>query len=58
MDRLTWLVFVGYRVLDIFCSQCLFRRILKEFSVPANTMLGGKLFQLFIIVSEKNKCTY
>ena len=38
----------GYLVLYIFCSQCLFRRFLNEFSVPANTMFGGKLFQLLI----------
>jgi len=38
----------GYLVLYIFCSQYLFRRFLNEFSVPASTMFGGKLFQLFI----------
>ena len=41
---LTGLVLASYLVLYIFCSQCLSRRFLKEFSVPANTMLGGKLF--------------
>ena len=34
----------------IYCFQCLSRRFLKEFSVPADTMLDGELFQLFIIL--------
>ena len=34
----------------IFCFQCLSRRFLKEFSVPANTVWDGKLFQLFVIL--------
>ena len=41
----------SYHVL--FCSQCL-SRVLK-FNVPANTMLDGKLFQLFISVSNSYK---
>ena len=36
---------LSYLVLYIFCSQCLSRRFLREFSIPANTMLGGRLFQ-------------
>ena len=32
------------------CSQCFSSRFLKAFNVPAYTMLGGKLFQLFITV--------
>ena len=43
---LCWLVQSNLRF------QCLSRRFLKEFSVPANTMLDGKMFQLFIIVSK------
>ena len=43
---LCWLVLSNLRF------QCLSRRFLKEFSVPANTMLDGKMFQLFIIVSK------
>ena len=39
----------------IFRFQCLSRRFLKKVSAPANTMLDGKLFQLFITVSKKNE---
>ena len=52
---LTWPIFLTYFVLNMFCSQCLCR-FLKEFSVPANTMLDGKLFQLFVTLSKK--CVY
>ena len=45
--KLTWLVFVSYFVPYIFWFQCLSRRFLKEFSVRANTVLDGKLFQVF-----------
>ena len=45
---LTWLLFVSYFVLYISSSHCLSNKFLKEFSVPANTLLGGKLFQLYI----------
>ena len=44
LRKLTWLVFLSY----IFCFQCSSTRFLKEFSVPANTVLDGKLFQLFV----------
>jgi len=40
----------------IFCFQCLSKRFLKEFSIPANMMLDGKLFQLFITLKEKKNC--
>ena len=50
LRKLTWLVFVSYLVPYIFCFQCLSRRFLKEFSVLANTVWDGKLFQLFIIL--------
>ena len=50
---LTWLVFVIYHVPLIFCFQCLSRRFLKAFSVPANSMFGGKLFQLLITLLVK-----
>ena len=59
LRKLTWIVCVCYLkchvmmyFIYIFCCQCLSRRFLKEFSVPANssnTMLDGKLFQLFIL---------
>ena len=39
----------------IFCFQCTPTRFLKEFSVPANTVLDGKLFQLFVTLLVKNK---
>ena len=39
----------------IFCFQCLSERFLKEFSIPADMMLDGKLFQLFITVSKREK---
>ena len=44
--KLTWLVFVIYFIPYIFCFQYL-SRFLKEFSVCANTVLDGKLFQVF-----------
>ena len=44
--KLTWLVFVIYFVPYIFFFQYL-SRFLKEFSVCANTVLDGKLFQVF-----------
>ena len=50
LRKLTRLVFVSYLVPCIFCFQCLSRRFLKEFSVPANTVWDGKLFQLFVIL--------
>ena len=42
-------------ILYQFCFQCSSRRFLKEFSVPANTMLGGKLFQFFYNSVSKKK---
>ena len=50
---LTWLVFVIYLVLYIFYFKSNVYpegQFLKEFTarVPANTMLGGKLFQLIV----------
>ena len=47
-------VFVSYLVLCILSSECLSRTFLMDFSVPANTMLRGKLFQLFITLLMKN----
>ena len=60
LHKLTSLVFVSYLVpyiyiyIYIFSFQCLCR-FLKEFSVPANSQLGGMLFQLFITLSNNNK---
>ena len=55
-------LFCAIHILYQFCFQCSSRRFLKEFSVPANTMLGGKLFQLFITLLKKwkkmKKCAY
>ena len=55
LRKLTWLVFVSYLMPYILCFQCLSRRFLNEFSVPANTMLDGRLFQLFITLLVKFK---
>ena len=52
---LTWFIFVSYLVLYIFCSQCLSRWFLKEFSVPTNIVLGGKLFQFSVYYSVSTK---
>ena len=52
---LTWLVLISYLVLNLFCSKCLSKKDLK-FSVPANTMSDGKLFQLFITLLVKKTC--
>ena len=55
LHKLTSLVFVSYLVpyIYIFSFQCLCR-FLKEFSVPANSQLGGMLFQLFTTLSNNN----
>ena len=44
-------ILVSYLMINIFCSQCLSRLFLKEFSVPANTVSDGKLakYSLFLM---------
>ena len=45
LRKLTWVVFISYLVSYSVSSVCLIcKRFLKEFSVPANIMLDGKLF--------------